>query len=406
MHKRQAFFALIHSGSAMRAAAILVAAGAGVRAGGAVAKQFAPLAGKPMLAWSLEALAKLEPIVVVADPTHAALLEPLLRAFPRVRVAAGGATRTASVQAGLEALAGDAPEVVLIHDAARPGLREATIEALLAALAEADGAAPALPLADALKRAGAGGRVEGDLARTGLYRVQTPQAFRYAPLRAAFAALPAEASFDDDIAAARAGGLDVVLIAGEEGLAKVTYPEDFAALSLRLAPGALPLSGSGFDAHRFGPGDHVTLCGVRIPHPYGLIGHSDADAAWHALTDAILGALGAGDIGDHFPPSDPQWRGAPSELFLKHALKLAHAAGARLVNVDVTLLCEAPRIKPHREAMRARTAEALGLPLARVSVKATTTEGLGFLGRGEGLAAQASAMLLAPERGGQVCDVS
>ena len=382
----------------MNAAGLIVAAGCGIRAGRAGPKQFEPLAGKPMLTWSAEALAAspvVRRIVVVIDEADQALAAAALRGVPKVEFAVGGSARTDSVRAGLSVLsAGNAPDAVLIHDAARPGLSPSVIEAVLDALLDADGAAPALPVADAIKRV-SGAAVIDDVARNDLRRVQTPQAFRFAAIARAFAALPAGAAFEDDLAVARAAGLKLKLIAGDAKLNKITFPEDFDAAAAALAA-ALPVVGSGFDAHRFGPGDFVTLCGVKIPHTHGLIGHSDADAPWHALTDAILGAIGQGDIGDHFPPSDIRWRGAPSDIFLRHAVDLARKAGARLVNVDMTLLCEAPKIKPHRETMRARTAAVIDLPIERVSVKATTTEHLGFIGRGEGLAAQASAMLLIP----------
>jgi len=249
----------------------------------------------------------------------------------------------------------------------------------------------------ALKRDSAGAIV-ADAARDGLVRIQTPQAFRFAAFASALAAAPPDAAFDDDIALARAAGLSARVVSGDARLMKVTHPDDFAEAQRILAP-LMAATGAGFDAHRFGPGDHVTLCGVAIPHTAGLVGHSDADAGWHALTDALLGAIGAGDIGDHFPPSDPQWRGAASGIFLRHAARLVAQAGGRIVNVDVTLICERPKIKPHREAMRRATAEALGLPLARVSVKATTTEAMGFTGREEGLAAQANVSVLLPETG-------
>ena len=375
----------------MRAAGLIVAAGRGERAGRANPKQFEPVAGRPMLDWSLAAMRAspdIDRIVVVLDPTDAAS-----RPY---ETAPGGATRTASVKSGLEALAtGAAPDAVLIHDAARPGLEPAMVAALLSELETNPGVALALPLADAIKRADAAGFVTEDAPRAGLYRMQTPQAFRFADILAAYRAMPASAAFEDDVAVARAAGMRVKLVAGAQRLAKVTHPEDFAIMDAILARGGgVPLIGSGFDAHRFGPGDHITLCGVQIPHAAGLIGHSDADAGWHALTDAILGAVGAGDIGQHFPPSDPRWKGASSEIFLSRAVEIAAEAGARLVNADITILCEAPRIGPHREAMRARTADVLGLDIRRVSVKATTTEGMGFLGRREGLAAQASVLLL------------
>jgi 2-C-methyl-D-erythritol 4-phosphate cytidylyltransferase/2-C-methyl-D-erythritol 2,4-cyclodiphosphate synthase len=335
-----------------------------------------------------------ERLVVVIDSDDHDLAGQALSGL-NAQLVDGAAERTGSVRAGLEALAaGPRPEAVLIHDAARPGLSAAIVGRLLQALEDADGAAPALPTPDALKRV-VDGWVSEDVARADLRRVQTPQAFRFDLIAEAFAALPADVAFEDDIAVARRADLRVRLIDGDARLAKVTMPEDFAALEQALAP-AVPLIGNGFDAHRFGSGEFVTLCGLRIPHTQGLIGHSDADAAWHALTDAILGGIGQGDIGEHFPPTDVRWKGAASEVFLRHAHDLAKAAGARLVNVDMTLMCEAPKIRPHREAMRERTAAVLGLPLARVSVKATTTEGLGFLGRREGLAAQACALLMGP----------
>lgn len=381
----------------MRTDALIVAAGRGVRAGGGAPKQFRPIAGKPMLAWSLDALRK-DPLVrrvlVVAGAEDGERLAAL--GVHAGDWTTGAATRTGSVRRGLEALAvADAPDAVLIHDAARPGLQPATVQRLCSTLKEVQATAPALPVADALKAAAEDRTVTADVSRVGLWRVQTPQAFHFSPLLRAFRETPEDAAYDDDLAIARAAGLSVRLVEGDPQLMKVTMPEDFAQVE-KLLGGGIPCVGTGFDAHRFGPGDHVTLCGVRIAHDKGLIGHSDADAAWHALTDAILGAIGNGDIGDHFPPTDPQWRGADSGHFLRHAADLAAKAGGRLVHVDVTLICERPKVKPHREAMRARTAELLGLPLQRVSVKATTTERLGFLGREEGLAAQAAATVIFP----------
>jgi 2-C-methyl-D-erythritol 4-phosphate cytidylyltransferase / 2-C-methyl-D-erythritol 2,4-cyclodiphosphate synthase len=377
-------------------AAIVAAAGQGERAGPGLPKQLRLLRGRPVLAWSVEALLKAAAgeVIVVTAPDLEAACRAALGPLP-ARFVAGGATRTASVRAGLVAIAG--AEAVLIHDAARPGLTPAVVERLLAALAAgAEAAAPALAAADALWRADAEGRALASVARAGLMQVQTPQAFALDRLRAAYAAAPADAAFEDDLAVLRADGGAAVFVAGDRRLMKFTYEEDLAMLELLL--GGETCVGTGFDAHRFGPGDYVTLCGVRIAHERGLIGHSDADAGWHALIDAILGALGEGDIGAHFPPSDPRWRGADSALFLRHARDLAAAAGARIAHVDITLICEQPKLSPHREAMRARTAEALGIALARVSVKATTTEGMGFAGRSEGLAAQAVATLDRPVR--------
>lgn len=381
----------------MKIAALIVAAGRGERAGGGIPKQFRLLGGKPMLAWSLDAL-RASPLVgrvlVAAGPGDGERLAALgVTADSWIE---GGKTRTESVRRGLEALAPDPPDAILIHDAARPGLSQAMIERLCNALADVQATAPALAVADALKSADAERLVTDDVSRVGVWRVQTPQAFHFAPLLEAFRSTEANAAFDDDLAIARAAGMSVRLVDGDAQLMKVTMPEDFSLAERLLCGGGTPCVGTGFDAHRFGPGDHVTLCGVRIPHDKGLVGHSDADAAWHALTDAILGAAGEGDIGDHFPPTDPQWRGADSGVFLRHAAALVSLAGGRLTHVDVTVICEHPKVKPHREAMRARTAELLGLPLSRVSVKATTTERLGFLGREEGLAAQAAATVVFP----------
>jgi 2-C-methyl-D-erythritol 4-phosphate cytidylyltransferase/2-C-methyl-D-erythritol 2,4-cyclodiphosphate synthase len=256
--------------------------------------------------------------------------------------------------------------------------------------------APALAVPDTLRRADASGRITEDVAREGLMRIQTPQAFRAEVVRAAYARLAADASMTDDIAVVRAHGVEATLVDGDAKLMKITYSKDMAMLERMLGGERITCVGHGVDAHRFGDGEFVTLCGVQIPHSRGLVGHSDADAGWHALVDAILGALGEGDIGAHFPPSDPRWKGADSERFLRHAVKLTEKAGARIVHVDVTLLCERPKIGPHRDAMRARTAEVLGLPIGRVSIKATTTERMGFLGREEGLAAQATATVERP----------
>lgn len=301
----------------------------------------------------------------------------------------GGATRAQSVRAGLAALSATdtLDSAVLIHDAARPFLAVSHVQALLRALEGADAALPALPVADTLKRLDDAGAKTVD--REGLWRAQTPQAFRRAALAAAHAAWDKAAEPTDDAAVIEAAGGRIVLAPGDPMLMKLTYPEDFE-MAERLAGGQrLTRIGQGFDAHTFGPGDHVTLCGVQIAHDQGLVGHSDADAGLHALTDALLGAIGEADIGEHFPPSDPQWRGAASDRFLLHALGLIRARGGQVINVDVTLICEAPKVKPHRTAMRSRLAALLDLPLDRVSVKATTTEGMGFTGRREGLAAQA-----------------
>ncbi len=367
--------------------AIIVAAGSGSRAGGP--KQWRRLAGKPVVRWSAEALRAAGAgrlVAVIPSDARAQAQEAL--AGLDIILADGGATRAASVRSGLEAIGADAADAVLVHDAARPFLGREVVRRLLGALADADGAVPALPLADTLKR-GDGETVEGTVPRSGLWRAQTPQAFRRVALTAAHAAWPAGEEMTDDAAAVERNGGIVRLTAGDPRLMKLTYPEDFEMAEAIAAGLRRTRVGQGFDAHRWGPGDAVWLCGVRIDHDQTLVGHSDADAGLHAITDAVLGALGEGDIGDHFPPSDPQWKGASSDRFLKHAADMAAARGGLIVNVDVTLVCERPRIKPHRQAMRERVAGILALPLGAVSVKATTTEGMGFTGRGEGLAAQA-----------------
>lgn len=372
-----------------KAAAIIVAAGSGSRLGGAQPKQFRPISGKPMLVWSVEALlrcTKIAAIAVVVPVQEQHRVRAMLPHSWRIHVVAGGATRTDSVRAGLDVLDPILPDHVLIHDAARPGLALDVIEELLAALNDADAACPALPVTDALKRTDTLQTVDRD----GLVRVQTPQAFRWPAIIRAYASAPASAV--DDLALLEGTGAKIILTPGRQALMKVTYPEDFALAEKLIGSPTLRV-GTGFDVHGFEPGDAVILCGIRIPHTKKLEGHSDADAAWHALTDAILGALALGDIGDHFPPSDPQWKGAASRLFLQHAVKLANDRGYHIANADITILAERPKISPHREAMRQATAEAMNVSLDAVSVKATTTEKLGFVGREEGIAAQASVLL-------------
>lgn len=386
MHNQEALLA-------PKLGAIIVAAGSGVRLGGAIAKQFQTLGGKPMLLWSVEAMLQcknIATIIIVVPAGEEGRVRRLLPHAWHIHVVAGGASRTESVRAGLDALATVGPDYVLIHDAARPGLSPAVVLELVAALANADAAAPALPLADALKST-AGDAVRS-VSRENIVRVQTPQAFRWQAIAGAFAGSTGPAV--DDLALLEAVGARVVLTPGREALMKVTYPEDIAVAEKLIGAPRMRV-GTGFDVHGFEPGDAVILCGVRIAHTKRLEGHSDADAAWHALTDAILGALALGDIGDHFPPSDPQWRGAASLTFLKHAVKLAADRGFRVANADITILAERPKISPHREAMRRSTAEAMGVNIDVVSVKATTTEKLGFVGREEGIAAQA-VVLLAP----------
>ena len=383
--------------SAVRFSAVIAAAGSGRRAGGDRPKQWRLLAGKPVLRWSAEGLAAAgaeQLVVAVADGEEDAAAEALA-GLPKVTIVRGGSERADSVRAGLEALKGSPPEAVLIHDAARPFVQPRHVAALLDALATADGAVPVLAVADTLKRADAEGRLS-TISREGLLRVQTPQAFRYDLLAKGYAAWDiADPPTDDAAPVERAGG-KVVAAAGDPMLMKLTYPEDFAMAEALAGQARITRVGQGFDAHRFGPGDAVWLCGVKIAHDKALVGHSDADAGLHALTDALLGAMGQGDIGDHFPPSDPKWRGAASDQFLRHALELVRGAGGQVVNADVTLICEEPKIKPHREAMRTRLAQILELPLERISVKATTTEAMGFTGRREGLAAQAIVAVEAP----------
>ena len=390
----------------MNFSAVIVAAGAGLRAGGDAPKQWRDLAGRPVLRWSAQALldagARSLVVVVAAHETERA--REVLAGLPRVTLAPGGAERIDSVRAGLEVIAHDPPDAVLVHDAARPFVTAAHVHALLAALVHADGALPALPVADTLKRTDPGGRVVETVDRAGLHRAQTPQAFRHAALVRAYAAWPGGPATDDAAVVEAAGG-HVVLIPGDPRLTKLTYAEDFpmaealaasSSAAFASAGGRITRTGLGLDAHVFGPGEAVILCGVEIPHTHGLVGHSDADAGLHALTDAVLGAMALGDIGDHFPPTDPRWKGAASDQFLLHALDLIAERGARVLNADVTLVCERPKVKPHREAMRQRIADLLKLPLDRVSVKATTMERMGFTGREEGLAAQAVVSVDAP----------
>jgi 2-C-methyl-D-erythritol 4-phosphate cytidylyltransferase/2-C-methyl-D-erythritol 2,4-cyclodiphosphate synthase len=367
-------------------AVVIVAAGRGSRMGGDLPKQWRLLAGRPVLAHTLAAFAGL-PVVVVIHPDDRALAKPF-----GVPLVEGGATRDASVLAGLRAVAELGARRVLVHDGARPLVSRALIGRLIAALDAHDGAAPALPVTDALWR-GADGRVAGAVDRTALYRAQTPQAFRLAPLLSAHLAHPGGAA--DDVEVARAAGLDVVIVEGEETNLKLTYPGDFARAEAILKGPLMDVRlGNGYDVHAFCEGDHVWLCGVKVPHGRSLLGHSDADVGMHALTDAIYGALALGDIGRHFPPSEPQWKGAASHIFLAHAIGLAGERGYRLANCDVTLVCERPKIGPHAGAMQAELARIMGVEPDRVSVKATTSERLGFTGREEGIAALATATLV------------
>lgn len=373
----------------MTVAAIIVAAGRGTRAGGAVPKQWQLLAGQPVVAHSLAAFAELaDQVILVVHPDDRARAAAL-----GVPLVEGGATRDASVRSALEHLAGTGVTRVLIHDGARPLLSRALIARLIGALDQSVAAAPALPVTDALWQ-GADLRVTGTQDRTGLWRAQTPQAFHFDAILAAHRAHPGGAA--DDVEVARAAGLDVAIVEGDEDNLKLTFAADFARAERILKGRSMDIRvGNGFDVHAFGPGDHVWLCGVKLPHSRGLVGHSDADVGMHALTDAIYGALADGDIGQHFPPSDPQWKGAESHIFLRHAAGRAAARGFALSHADVTLICERPKIGPHAAAMRQALAEILGIAPDRVSVKATTSERLGFTGREEGIAALATATLVA-----------
>jgi len=381
----------------MTFSAIVVAAGSGSRAGSGTPKQWREVGAKPVARWSVEAFfaAGAKSIVLVAPPGDMHLAEEIFRDLKDLAIVPGGAERADSVSAGLSALAGDAPDVVMIHDAARPFLKTVHIQALLADLKHAEGAILALPVADTLKRAQADGAVI-TVPRDGLWRAQTPQAFRYKTLVDAYAAWPGDSPPTDEAVVIETAGGRVRLTPGDPALMKLTYPEDFYMAEALAGSARVTRVGQGVDAHRFGPGDGVWLCGVKIAGERTLIGHSDADAGLHAITDAILGAIGEGDIGDHFPPTDAQWKGAPSHLFLSHAAELVRRKGGKLINVDVTLICERPKIKPHRQAMRETLAALLDLPVDRISVKATTTEGMGYTGREEGLLAQAIASVETP----------
>jgi 2-C-methyl-D-erythritol 4-phosphate cytidylyltransferase/2-C-methyl-D-erythritol 2,4-cyclodiphosphate synthase len=372
--------------------ALIVAAGRGQRFGTASPKQYVDLAGKAVLRHSLDTFArhpKIGAVRVVIHGADRALYDSATAGLTLLAPVNGGATRQESVYLGLESLKDIKPSRVLIHDAARPLVDAALIDRMLAALETAPGAIPALPVADTVKRA-QNGRVMETLDRRTLWRAQTPQAFRYDDIMAAHLAA-AGRELTDDAAVAETAGLAVTLVEGAEENFKVTTEADLRRAQQLLSPAADIRTGNGFDVHRFGPGNQVMLCGIAVPHDHGLLGHSDADVGLHALTDAILGAIGAGDIGQHFSPSDPRWRGADSAQFLAHAGSLVGERGGRILSADITLICERPKVGPHRAAMVARVAAILGLDPSRVSVKATTTEGLGFTGRGEGIAAQATA---------------
>jgi 2-C-methyl-D-erythritol 4-phosphate cytidylyltransferase / 2-C-methyl-D-erythritol 2,4-cyclodiphosphate synthase len=377
--------------------ALVVAAGRGTRLGGEVPKQYLPLGGLPVLRrslWALREHPRIGAVRAVIHPDDRALYEDAASGLDLLPPVVGGAQRQDSVRNGLDSLAEMAPDLVLVHDGARPFLDHAIIERVIGALAEHPGAVAALPVRDTVKRGGE--TVTATIDRTSLWRAQTPQGFRYTAIREAHRAA-AGLDLSDDAAVAERAGLAVALVQGSEDNFKITTMDDLHRAERLLASQRGDIrTGQGFDVHAFGPGDRVMLCGVEVPHSHGLVGHSDADVGLHALTDAVLGALGAGDIGMHFPPSDPQWRGAASHRFLRHAADLVAKAGGAIAHADVTLICERPKIGPHRAEMVRRIAEILALPEGRVSVKATTTERLGFTGRGEGIAAQAIATIRLP----------
>ncbi len=376
----------------MIVAAILVAAGSGSRFGSETPKQFLTVAGQPVIRHAAAALGR-----------HVALLQPVgearaidaaIAGIPHLPTVPGGATRQDSVLAGLLALEPHAPDIVLVHDAARPVIPAGTVAALIDALRDAPGAIPAAPVADTLKRV-ANNIVQATVPRDGLYRAQTPQAFRFRALLDTHRSGIKGAT--DDASLLEAAGLAVAIVPGSDDNIKLTYPEDMKRLEAILTPPLYPRTGTGFDVHVLADDRPMILCGVAVPHRQGLAGHSDADVGIHALCDAIYGALAEGDIGRHFPPSENTWKDADSARFLYHAAERIAARGGRLANADVTLICERPKIAPHAAAMMARLADILGVDVGRISVKATTTEKLGFTGRGEGIAAQAVATILLPD---------
>jgi len=379
----------------LRTSALIVAAGSGTRAGGDLPKQYAPVAGKAVLAHAIDALQAhpaVDEVRVVIGAGQERLYADAIAGRTLAAPVIGGATRRESVVNGLATTDSD---LVLIHDAARPFLPPPVVDRLLAALEQAPGAVPVLPVADTL--AEAGDSLGPVVPRERLARVQTPQAFHTQAIRAAHAAWDPTREATDDAQIARAAGLTVTTVEGSPALDKLTYPADFAAAEQRLSGAMVSRTAMGFDVHGFTEGNHLWIGGVRISHSRALAGHSDADVGLHALTDALLGTIGDGDIGTHFPPSDPKWRGAASHLFLTHARNLVMAKGGRIDHVDLTIICEEPKVGPHRDAIRARVAELLGLAEAKISIKATTTERLGFTGRREGIAAQALATVRLPE---------
>lgn len=381
--------------------ALIVAAGQGTRAGGALPKQYQRLAGQPILRRTLNAFSAhpdVTAVTAVIASGHDALFAEASAGIAKLSAPVlGGAERQVSVRLGLEALAPLQPDVVLIHDAARPFVSRETIRSVIDAAKQHGGAIAALPVTDTLKREAVGGTIGETVSRENLWRAQTPQGFAFDQILRVHRDFADRQDMTDDASLFEAAGYSVALVEDDVQNMKITRPGDFAVAERLLEADMEQRVGSGFDVHAFEDGDHVTVCGVDIPHTHGLKGHSDADVGMHALTDAIYGALSDGDIGKHFPPSEEQWKGAASSVFLEHAIGLVRERGGKFLHADVTIMCEMPKIGPHREAMRARLAEIMDVPVGRIAVKATTTESLGFTGRREGMAAQAVATIKIPE---------
>lgn len=380
--------------------ALVVAAGRGRRFGTETPKQYLDLGGRSVLRHSLATLAAhpgVDAVRAVIHPDDIGLYDAASRGLGLLEPVHGGDSRQDSVRLGLESLAtdGSTPDMVLIHDGARPFVDSDTIARVIAALGRAPGAIAAIPVTDTIKRGSPDQEIAGTVDRAGLWRAQTPQGFRFPEILAAHRSAAGE-ELTDDAAVAERAGLGVALVMGSDENVKITTLADLRRAARRYDLPSETRVGGGFDVHRFCPGTAVALCGVEVPHTHALLGHSDSDVAMHALTDALLGTIAAGDIGRHFPPSDPRWRGAASEIFLRHAAGLVRGLGGEIASVDVTIICEMPKVNPHRAAMTTRLAEILDIGANRVSVKATTTEGLGFTGRGEGIAAQATATIKVP----------
>jgi 2-C-methyl-D-erythritol 4-phosphate cytidylyltransferase / 2-C-methyl-D-erythritol 2,4-cyclodiphosphate synthase len=385
-----------------RIAVVLVAAGRGLRAGAGGPKQYRSIGGVPVIFRAMESFSRHPDVAIVqpvVNPDDSAMFSAAVAGLRHEPSANGGATRQASVLAGLEALARHKPDIVLIHDAARPFVSQALISRAIDAASRHGAAIPAIPVADTVKLIGEAGQIEGTPERARLRIAQTPQSFRFNVILEAHrrAAEHGRPDFTDDAAIAEWAGLTVATFEGDAANMKLTTPEDFVREEARLAAQLGDIrTGTGYDVHAFGEGDHVMICGVRVPHSKGFLAHSDGDVGLHALVDAILGALADGDIGSHFPPSDPKWKGAASDQFLKYAIERVAQRGGRVANLEVTLICERPKIGPLRDTMRARIAEISGVEISRVAVKATTSERLGFTGREEGIAATASATIRLP----------